>query len=238
MVVTVVLTGIPRHVPLVELADAINKFLATNEVTSFVTRETVARKGKRQVALDFKDGFNAMAAQDILNGYRYMLKDDDKEYVLSARVSKDPSVMPRGDELVPYSGSAEASSSRDYGCEVYDKLQELKKRMELVKTETEFIKAKKELEKMKKKYALDESDTETDSKRKRSKKKKKKKHKKRRRSSSSTSGSTSVPVLHSPSPSASPCERKPSKKSRRRTESSPSSSPMKRARLSPLQRVR
>uniref|UniRef100_A0A1E1W3Z0 Uncharacterized protein n=1 Tax=Pectinophora gossypiella TaxID=13191 RepID=A0A1E1W3Z0_PECGO len=73
---------------LVDLAFYFNKVFDTDEIGNFKAREGLTTDNKRNVALDFSSGFDAMSAQQILNGYNFFT--DGRHYKLSARVVIDP----------------------------------------------------------------------------------------------------------------------------------------------------
>ncbi|XP_049882048.1 E3 ubiquitin-protein ligase RBBP6-like isoform X2 [Pectinophora gossypiella] len=169
MVVTLMLCGVPYHMSLVDLAFYFNKVFDTDEIGNFKAREGLTTDNKRNVALDFSSGFDAMSAQQILNGYNFFT--DGRHYKLSARVVIDPMATRNtetrlecyrrpGEMESPNDERALARSKKDvtgspkHDIELdaeltmlQDQLQKLKKERKILKTKK---KLKKELEKKRK----------------------------------------------------------------------------------------
>lgn len=62
-------------------------FRSNREIGTYELRDLSENSKKPLVALDFRSGYDAIAAQDQLEGYRYQMQDGI-QYILRARLTK------------------------------------------------------------------------------------------------------------------------------------------------------
>ncbi|RVE44982.1 hypothetical protein evm_010407 [Chilo suppressalis] len=172
MTVTVVVSGLPHHVPLADIAYHFDKLLNTDEVGTFRLREIWDGSNDSNVlALDFRSGFDAMHVQMLLDGVKLTL-ENGKNYKIKCKISNDK--MHAYTPAIEYEDTSsrimakyESSSSslislNDHKmrkeCSSLDTyLTLLQKKKKVVDAERELLIAKK---KLKREHTMEETDSE------------------------------------------------------------------------------
>ncbi|XP_073965596.1 uncharacterized protein [Choristoneura fumiferana] len=107
--ITLLLSGLPAYVTLEDLGYYLECIFTTNsEIGMFEVRHLPEENDKRQVALDFRSGFDAIAAQEQLDGYRYQMQDG-VQYILRAKITNKKEYL-RSDTSPEFSLSSRNSS--------------------------------------------------------------------------------------------------------------------------------
>ncbi|XP_063363509.1 uncharacterized protein LOC134652267 [Cydia amplana] len=105
--VTLLLSGVPQYVNLPDLSYNLDRLFNTNEIGTFTIRDLPnhPQTNRRQIALDFLSSFDAMVAQEKLEGYEYAM-EDGRQYTLRAKINKSEEYMCKNSHSPEQCGSS------------------------------------------------------------------------------------------------------------------------------------